>query len=164
MTAGAMRRSAAALVLVALSCNGPQGSGPAPARTAPAAPRPTQATAVPVTPKPGKIARMPLGTFFALQQSAGALIYDVRPAFFFSLGHIPGASSWPKRQFAAQLAAREAEILLAAAAKRPVVLYCTDLACPDADFVARRLAACGHSVAILEGGYQIWKAGELPTE
>ena len=115
-------------------------------------------------PKPGAIIRMPLDTFFPLQQSNAALIYDVRPAIFFSLGHIPGALSWPKNSFDSRLASHEPEIRLATRAKRPVVLYCTDLACPDSHTVATRLAALGYSVAILEGGYAAWNAGELPSQ
>jgi rhodanese-related sulfurtransferase len=101
---------------------------------------------------------------FQLQQTNAALIYDVRPGFFFGLGHIPEANSWPKSKYAAQLASRETELRVAAAAKRPIVLYCTDLACPDSATVASRLAALGHSVAILEGGFEAWKTSGLPTE
>ena len=159
MTAAAIRWIAAACVPAALAYCAPTAPPHPPARPAPAQP-----AALAVTPKPGTITHIPLATFFPLQQSAAALIYDVRPGFFFGLGHIPGALSWPKSQFAAQLAAREAEIRAAKAAKRPVILYCTDLACPDSSKVAARLADLGFSVSILEGGYAAWKSAELPSE
>ncbi len=118
--------------------------------------------AVPQTLPPGQVTRMPLGTLFHLQQSNGALIYDVRPTFFHRLGHIPGSINWPRAGFKSQLANRESEIVAAVSAGKPVVLYCTDLACPDAREVASALAARGHSLAVLEGGFDAWKAGELP--
>jgi rhodanese-related sulfurtransferase len=115
-------------------------------------------------PVAGRVTRIMLGDLFALQQTGEALIYDVRPAFIYRLGHIPGAVSWPKSSFDSQIAQRETEIRAAKAAKKPVVIYCTDLACPDARTVAYALADRGHSVTILEGGWDAWKAGDLPTE
>ena len=116
------------------------------------------------TPAPGKVTRIQLDTFFPLQQAGAALIYDVRPGFSFRRGHIPHAISWPKGQFTTQLAAREAEIRAARAARRPIIVYCTDLACPDSNKIATRLAARGHSVSILDGGYAAWTSAELPCE
>jgi rhodanese-related sulfurtransferase len=112
----------------------------------------------------GKVTRIPLGTFFQLQQSDKALIFDVRPGFYYGLGHVPGAINWPRGRFESQLSQREAQIQTAIAAGKPVLLYCTDLACPDALNVASRLAERGHSSAILQGGWEAWKAGELPIE
>ncbi len=111
---------------------------------------------------PGRVTRIALGDLFALQQSGNVLIYDVRPAFFHSLGNIPGSVNWPKSAFNRQLASREAEIRAAAAAGKPVVLYCTDLACPDARDVATWLAERGHHTSVLEGGWDAWKVGGLP--
>ncbi len=123
-------------------------------------------SAVPAEPtvRQGKVTRIPLGDFFQLQQADKALIFDVRPGFFYGLGHVPGAVNWPKGHFQDQLAQREAQIRAAVAANKPVLLYCTDLACPDALNVANRLAVLGHSSAVLQGGFEAWKAGELPIE
>jgi rhodanese-related sulfurtransferase len=118
----------------------------------------------PVSTPDGKVTRIALGDLFPLQQSGEVLLYDVRPSFYHSLGHIPGSVNWPKSSYASQLPAREAEIRAAQAAGRPVVLYCTDLACPDARGVASQLASRGHSVKVLEGGWEAWKAGGLPTD
>lgn len=159
MTRAAIRWIAVSCVVAALSCCGRDAVKSAPAPVPPAKPA-TRTTA----PKPGKITRLSLDAFFPLQQGNAALIYDVRPALFYGFGHIPGAVSWPKHAFEAQLPTREAEIRAAIAAKRTIVLYCTDLACPDSNKVATRLAALGYPVSILEGGYAAWKAAELPSE
>ena len=57
-----------------------------------------------------------------------------------------------------------AVIRAAKAAGKPVVFYCTDAACPDAQAMAERIAAKGHDVSILEGGFATWKEAGLPTE
>ena len=114
--------------------------------------------------KQGRITRVALGDFFQIQQSGRALIFDVRPSFYYGLGHVPGAINWPRARFDSTITTFEPKIQSAAAAGRPVFLYCTDLACPDALAVAEKLAARGHSVAVLQGGWEAWKAGELPIE
>ncbi len=116
------------------------------------------------TVKPGRVTRVALGDFFQLQQSRRALIFDVRPSFYFVLGHVPGSINWPRARFDSSVSTFEPKIQAATAAGTPVFLYCTDLACPDALAVAEKLAARGHSVAILQGGWEAWKAGELPIE
>jgi rhodanese-related sulfurtransferase len=129
---------------------------------------PTQAanpTPPPQTPPtPRSATRMPLGTLFHLQQSGNVLIYDVRPSFTRALGSIPGSISWPKSSYDTQLPTRETEIQAATAAGKPVVFYCTDLACPDATIVATRLAKRGHPASVLQGGFDAWKVGGLPTQ
>jgi rhodanese-related sulfurtransferase len=107
--------------------------------------------------KPGQVTRMPLGDLYQLVQSNAALIYDVRPAVFYKLGHVPGAISWPKSAFQRDIGKHEPQIRAAIEGNTPVVIYCTDLACPDAVSVATSLAARGHSVSVLQGGYDAWK-------
>jgi len=140
---------------LALSCTEPSGK-PIP-ELHPGAPaeKPADVPAPPV--KPGQVTRMPLGDLYQLVQSDAALIYDVRPAVFHKLGHIPGAISWPKAAFQRDLEKHEPQIRTAIAGNTPVVIYCTDLACPDAVSVATSLAARGHSVSVLQGGYDAWK-------
>ena len=105
----------------------------------------------------GKLTRMPVGDLYQLVQKNAALIYDVRPKFFFALGHVPGAISFPKDNFDRDIAKYEAGIRNANTNNTPVVLYCTDLACPDAMTVATALTARGHTISILQGGYEAWK-------
>lgn len=114
--------------------------------------------------KTGKLTVMPLETFFPRQQAGSALIYDARPGFVAAFGKIPGAISWPRGDFEKQIAQREPEIRQAAAAGKVVVIYCTDLACPDARAIAEKLAARGHDVSILEGGYATWKEAGMTVE
>jgi rhodanese-related sulfurtransferase len=165
------RRAALSAGFAALglsSCAEQPRQAPVVTRTAPlvtdrAPPAPPPSEAAPAR-SAGKVTRIPLGTFSGIQQSGQVLIFDVRPAFHFGLGHIPGAINWPRGRFESQLAIHEPRIASAAAAGIPVVLYCTDLACPDAREIATRLASRGHPVAVLEGGWEAWNAGGLPTE
>jgi rhodanese-related sulfurtransferase len=106
---------------------------------------------------PGQVTRMPLGDLYQLVQNNAAVIYDVRPAIFHKMGKIPGSISWPQSAFERDLPIHEHRIRAAIAQRTPVVIYCTDLACPDAVSVATRLAQRGHSVSVLQGGYEAWK-------
>lgn len=116
---------------------------------------PTEAPAAPS--KPGQVSRMPLGDLYQLVQNSAAVIYDVRPAIIHKMGNIPGSISWPQAAFDRDLARHEPRIRAAIAQSTPVVIYCTDLACPDAVSVATSLAQRGHSVSVLQGGYEAWK-------
>jgi len=110
---------------------------------------------------PGRVMRIELQDFFVRQQSGEVLIYDVRPVFFHTAGHIPGSLNWPKSSYEKQLARREAEIRKARRSGWPVVLYCSDAACPDARVMAEHLAARGHDICVLEGGWELWKQAGL---
>lgn len=112
----------------------------------------------------GKVSSISISDFFALQQSGDVLLYDARPGFFYGLGHIPGAISLPKSNIEAHIEKHEDEIKAAVAAKKPIVVYCTNFACPDARAVAMRLAGYGYSSATLTGGWESWKEAGLPTE
>jgi adenylyltransferase/sulfurtransferase len=139
----------------------PQAAPVAPSPVPPAPPKPRPA---PRAPAAGVVTAMDLATLFTLQQAGGVLLYDVRPGFVLSFGRIPGAISWPRREFTRQLASQEPRIRAAAAAGNPLVLYCTDSDCPDARAMADQLAGRGHDVSVLSGGYAAWKDAGLPTE
>jgi rhodanese-related sulfurtransferase len=124
--------------------------------TKPSAPLPS--------PKTGALTVMPLDAFFPKQQAGTVLIYDARPGFVSAFGRIPGAIPWSRGDFEKQLPLHEPEIRKSKAAGKTVVIYCTDLACPDARAVAEKLAARGHDVSILEGGYATWKEAGMPVE
>jgi rhodanese-related sulfurtransferase len=112
----------------------------------------------------GKVTSISLTDAFALQQTDLALILDARPAFFYHLGHIPGASNLPKSNALAAITKRETEIKTAIADGKSIIVYCTNFACPDARSVARHLASFGFSSATLTGGWDAWQEGGLPTE
>lgn len=112
----------------------------------------------------GKITSISIESFFALQQSGNVLLFDARPGFFYALGHIPGAISIPKPECDELIAKHQGEIKAAIAAKKSIVVYCTNLLCPDARTVASHLAAHGYSSSTLTGGWDSWKEAGLPTE
>lgn len=112
----------------------------------------------------GKITSISLTELFPLQQSGQVLIFDARPGYFYNLGHLPGAVSLPKMNCDAQITKREDEIKAALAAKKTIVVYCTNLLCPDARTVANHLASFGYSSSVLSGGWDSWKESGLPTE
>ncbi|WP_193213469.1 rhodanese-like domain-containing protein [Luteolibacter marinus] len=136
---------------------------PAPEPPVVPAPRPAP-TVVRTAPSPGELTAMPLDKLFTRQQTGSVLIYDARPAFVSSFGAIPGAISWPRRDFKRGLPQHEEEIRAAESAGTPVVIYCTDADCPDAKTVAKQLVALGHDVSVLEGGFAEWKGAGLPVE
>ena len=158
-----MKAFAAAGILLLASCQDPAPVPPVVA-AAPAKPLPSPAPAAAPPVKTGKLTVIDITTLFPRQQAGSVLLYDARPGFVAGFGKIPGAISWPRGDFDARLSQSEAEIRAAKAAGKPVVIYCTDAACPDARAMAERLAAKGHDVSILEGGFAMWKEAGLPKE
>lgn len=112
----------------------------------------------------GRVSSISLTEFFPLHESNRVLLYDARPGFFYGLGHIPGAINLLKDGCDAQIEKRESEIKAAIAAKKTIVVYCTNLLCPDARAVATHLADHGYSSAVLSGGWETWKDSGMPTE
>ena len=108
--------------------------------------------------KPGAITELDLGRLIALRDDGKVLLVDVRPGMFYRLGHIPGAVSLPKKSFAARFPGRKADLDAAVAAGKVVVLYCTNVECPDGFAVARKLAPMGYSVSLYKGGWEEWEA------
>lgn len=144
----------AAVACVLASC----GHGPPP--KAPAKP----SVAKPASPRQGRVTTIDLNTLLFLQQNDRALIYDARASVIHAYSHVPGSISWPRTSFNEQVVTREAEIRAAVAAGKTVVVYCTDAGCPDARAVATQLAARGHTISVLEGGFHAWKDAGLPVE
>jgi rhodanese-related sulfurtransferase len=158
-----MKSLAAIGVIFLAAC---QDQATPPVTTPSPAPKPAAIPAKPTAPsvKAGTLSSIDVTTLFPRQQAGTVLLYDARPGFVAGFGKIPGAISWPRHDFEARLSQSEAEIRTAKAAGKPVVIYCTDAACPDARAVAVKLVARGHDVAVLEGGFAVWKEAGLPTE
>lgn len=112
----------------------------------------------------GDISSISLENFFMLQQSGKALIFDARPAFFYGLGHIPGAINLPAKKCDEKIAAREQEIKAALAEGKTIVVYCTNLMCPDARTLAIHISGFGHPAKIYSGGWDGWKEAGMPVE
>jgi rhodanese-related sulfurtransferase len=159
----AMKWIVAAGMLLVAAC---QDRTPPPVVTAAPSPQPAITPAKPAAApvKAGKLTTMDLTVLFPRQQAGTVLLYDARPGFVAGFGKIPGSVSWPKHAFDSRLSQSETEIRAAKAAGKPVVIYCTDAACPDARAVAEKLVARGHDVSILDGGFAGWKEAGLPTE
>ncbi len=152
----------AAVCLFLTSCPEPPAKPIPPLDPSKVAPEPEKPIAK-ITAKPdapvqaGKVTSIPLGDLYQLVQKNAVLIYDVRPMLFYKTGHIPGAVSWPKNDFDRYYDTQAPNIRAANASNTPVVIYCTDLACPDGLTVATALSQRGHSVSVLQGGYEAWK-------
>ncbi len=112
----------------------------------------------------GKVSSISLTDCFTRQQNGEILLYDARPRFFYALGHIPGAISLPKDNVDAEIPKHEAEIKAALAGGKTIVVYCTNLLCPDARTVANHLAGYGYPSSTLTGGWESWKNAGLPTD
>lgn len=108
-----------------------------------------------------RISGIKLGNLFQLLEEDRALLVDVRPAFFFRLGHIPGASSLPLKNFEAGLQSFRQNLADARASGRTVVIYCADEDCPDSLTTARKLARLGYSTSVYRGGWKEWRSAGL---
>ena len=166
-----------ALILTLASCAGPVNplpKNPGGRDNHPPESAPTQVKTDPaITPaykKPvrmngrGELSSISLEDFFALQQSGKVLIYDARPAFFYHLGHIPGAISLPKNRCDESIAARQSEIQAALADGHPIVVYCTSLTCPDARTLAIHLSGFGYPASVFSGGWEAWRQADMPGQ
>jgi rhodanese-related sulfurtransferase len=112
----------------------------------------------------GELTSISLEQVFQLQQSGKALIYDARPAFFYGLGHIPGAINLPKNNCDEAIHQREGEIKAALATGKTIIVYCSSITCPDARTVAVHLSGFTFPASIFSGGWDAWKDAGLPTE
>ncbi len=105
----------------------------------------------------GMIRRIHIGTLYQLREEGRVLLIDVRPAFFFKLGHISGALSLPLKIFDAGFSDIRPQIDAARDAGNLVVLYCANEQCPDSLSTARKLSALGYSSVVYSGGWKEWK-------
>jgi rhodanese-related sulfurtransferase len=152
-----------------ISCSHPAASPASGPKPVAAAKKDAATTAEKPRPKlkasqKGKVTTISLTETFTHQQAGDALILDARPSFFHGLGHIPGSVSIPRSVADREIESHEALLKAAVAAKKPIIVYCTGFLCPDARTVANHLADAGYSSSVLEGGWDAWKEGGLPTE
>jgi rhodanese-related sulfurtransferase len=96
-----------------------------------------------------------------VREKADVLILDVRPDYFYNMGHIPGAVNLERGEFGALYPSLKERV---ANAKR-VVVYCSDSGCKDSKAVARLLREAGHKyVSLYPGGWKEWEQQEQNTK
>jgi 3-mercaptopyruvate sulfurtransferase SseA len=104
-----------------------------------------------------------LEEFRVFVEEKKGLILDARPELFYRLGHVPGALSLPREDFAkayAQLKHR-----LEADKSQALVLYCADLSCEDSHLLRAALLKLGYrEVRLFSGGWAEWTQARLPQE
>ena len=91
--------------------------------------------------------------------TGSAVVVEALPASYYEDAHLPGALNLPHDSDEATIA----EVLPVRAA--PVVVYCSNLACPNSGMLGRRLAQLGYTdVRVYEAGKEDWMSAGLPTE
>jgi rhodanese-related sulfurtransferase len=86
-------------------------------------------------------------------------VVDALPASYFEQQHLPGAVNL----FVDEAAGRAADVLPDKAAA--IVTYCSNVACPNSERVARTLSRLGYTnVRKYPEGIQDWVEAGLPTE
>ena len=110
-----------------------------------------------------KVSSIGFERFFTLHTEGKLLVIDSRPAYYYQLGHIPGALNLPKDSGPEDLAALRGPIRQALAEGKTVAVYCSGILCADARTVARRIATLGHPVSTFSGGWDAWQEAGLPS-
>ena len=104
-----------------------------------------------------------LSEFRGIVEGKTALILDARSAVFFAQGHVPGALSLPRDDFAADY--RKLSPTLKGMTDKPIIVYCAGGYCHDSKMVAGALMTLGfEDVRVFTGGWDEWSAAHLPTE
>jgi len=102
-------------------------------------------------------------TFRALAKSRRGIILDARPEKIYRVGHVPGALSMSRADFANDYARLRAS--LEADKERPIAVYCTASDCEDSKSVGDALVRLGYRrVLIFKGGWAEWNFLRLPRE
>ncbi|QIF02452.1 rhodanese-like domain-containing protein [Roseimicrobium sp. ORNL1] len=95
-------------------------------------------------------------------EAGNVLILDARPDLFHQLGHIKGAKNLSKKNFQQDFQTLKGTLDAAHGKKRPILVYCADIHCPDAGTVAGWLMEKGYGgLLIFEGGWAEWESAGL---
>ncbi|MDB6152583.1 MAG: rhodanese domain protein [Chthoniobacteraceae bacterium] len=101
-----------------------------------------------------------LDEVIALVSRPDVIALDARPRVFYELGHLPGARSLSREQFAVDFALLENELR-----GHTLLVYCSDAGCEDSAIVAHELQKRGLGPLILfPGGLEEWEAAAHPVE
>lgn len=91
------------------------------------------------------------------------IVLDARPEIFHRLGHVPGALSLPREDFAGACARLRDR--LEGARDGWLVVYCSSRSCEDSKLVRKALMDLGfRRVSVFLGGWAEWSAAGLPEE
>lgn len=90
-----------------------------------------------------------------------AVFVDVRSAFAYTAGHIPGALHLPSHTSTAHLH----EVLASYPADTRVITYCSGGGCQSSSTLAKRLVeeSVRDEVYVLTGGWPVWQAAGFPV-
>ena len=90
-----------------------------------------------------------------------AVLVDVRSAFAYEAGHIPGALHLPSHVSTAHLR----EVLASYPADSRVIAYCSGSGCQSSSTLAKRLVeeSVRDEVYVLTGGWPAWQAAGFPV-
>jgi len=92
---------------------------------------------------------------------SGIPILDARSQEDFLAGHIPGAVSLPYYDMGSYLD----RVLPLLSTNQPVMIYCSEASCADAELLARSIFDLGYSnLLVFKGGYKAWIAAGLGIE
>jgi rhodanese-related sulfurtransferase len=163
-----IRAGLAALTGLLMAACAPDATTPKPSTSQanPPATPPAGDAQAPRNTRPGervKVGSIGFERFFTLHSEGKLLVIDSRPAYYYQLGHIPGALNLPKDSTPQDLDALEGRIRQAIADGKTVVVYCSGILCADARTVARRITGRGHPASTFSGGWDAWQEAGLPS-
>jgi rhodanese-related sulfurtransferase len=92
---------------------------------------------------------------------SGIPILDARSQEDFLAGHIPGAVSLPYYDMGSYLD----RVLPLLSTNQPVMIYCSEASCADAELLARSIFDLGYSnLLVFKGGFKAWVTAGLTIE
>lgn len=152
------------LVVLICSCAGGAGQKDSVSRVPPTKGEVVTSARLRIDEEPREVPRISgiqLENLFQLREESGVLLVDVRPVFFFRLGHIPGAFNLPLKTFDSGVHSFLQDLEEARSSGKKVVIYCADRDCPDSLTTARTLARLGYSTSVYRGGWKEWRSAGL---
>jgi len=102
-----------------------------------------------------------LGDFKALLEKPETVLVDARDEFFYQMGHIPGAFSFPAGETGEETLAAWRESLSPDAG---VIIYCSDPFCSMAEDLGKKMMAVGLSPTVFSPGFEAWEEAGLPVK
>ena len=104
-----------------------------------------------------------LDEFADFVENQRGIVLDARPEIFHRLGHVPGALSLPRDDF--ENVYPTLQTTLESDLSQPIVIYCTNASCEDAELVKKALTALGfQQLKIFPGGWAEWTKAGKPEE